>query len=174
MNNREEPSDPKKVKKRADERSGASPDRESPGGLEGARILITDDDEVNRRVAIGLLNKLGCSVTSACNGVEAIDKLSNQRFDLVLMDVLMPYIDGVTATKMIRDPGSKVLDHDIPIIAFTSCVDEGTRRVCFEAGVNGFLTKPVSKANLRIEIEKNLSRKKETPESEQRNDPVPE
>jgi len=115
-----------------------------PHGTEklGLHILLAEDNPINQEVVADLLED--CSVTVAGNGKEALEFLKKEDFDLVLMDVQMPEMDGLEATKIIRDPGSAVRNHDIPIIAMTARAMEGDRELCLNAGMNYYISKPIS------------------------------
>jgi CheY-like chemotaxis protein/HPt (histidine-containing phosphotransfer) domain-containing protein len=110
--------------------------------VESEGILLVEDNPVNRKLAVTLLNKLGYLVKTACNGEEAIDILRRRRFDLILMDIKMPGMDGLEATRIIRDPKSGVLDHSLPIIAMTAHALPQDRARCLKAGMNDYLAKP--------------------------------
>jgi PAS domain S-box-containing protein len=110
----------------------------------GLRILVADDNATNREVALGLLRKLGLNATAVENGREVLRHLEAGAWDLVLMDVQMPEMDGYAATRRIRDPASDVRWHEIPIIAMTANALPGDRRLCLEAGMNDYLAKPIS------------------------------
>ncbi|PWQ95596.1 response regulator [Leucothrix pacifica] len=107
--------------------------------LEGitAKVLLVEDNKVNQMVARKLLEKQGCIVTIANNGVEALDTLQKAEFHLVLMDCQMPVMDGFEATRKIRQSGST-----IPIVALTANAQNTDRDACLEAGMNDFLSKP--------------------------------
>ncbi|MBF0450135.1 MAG: response regulator [Candidatus Magnetomorum sp.] len=107
-------------------------------------VLIVEDNLVNQQVTENMLLKLGCQSKIAENGLEALDLLETTDFDLVLMDIQMPKMDGLTATKTIRDSASHVRKHNIPIIAMTAHALKGHREKCFDAGMNDYLTKPLS------------------------------
>jgi len=107
------------------------------------RILLVEDNIVNQKVALGILKKLGLRADAAGNGLEALQSLENLPYDLVLMDMQMPEMDGLEATQQIRDAQSKVLDHEIPIIAMTANAMREDRERCLQAGMNDFITKPV-------------------------------
>ena len=107
------------------------------------RILLAEDNRVNQAVASRILAKLGHILVIAGNGLEAIEQLKQQPFDLVLMDVQMPEMDGILATKVIREHEKSTHDH-IPIIAMTAHAMTGDRARCLAAGMDGFLTKPIS------------------------------
>lgn len=104
-----------------------------------ARILVTDDTPTNRQLVGFVLRKAGLTVDEAENGAVAVEKATSQRYDLLLMDMQMPVMDGFTATKILRDAGLR-----IPMLAFTANVMEQDRQRCMEAGCSGFLTKPIN------------------------------
>jgi len=117
----------------------------------GYRVLLVEDNAVNRRVATALLQRLHLSVAHAENGALAIEMLTRERFDLVLMDIQMPVMDGYAATRVIRNPASPVLDHAVPIIALTANALPEDCEQSLQAGMNAHLTKPVD-FNLLVEI----------------------
>ncbi len=110
----------------------------------GARVLVAEDNVVNQDVALGILHKLGMRAEAVADGAEAVEVLKTVPYDLVLMDVQMPEMDGLEATRIIRDPQSPVLNHKVPIIAMTAHALQGDRRSCLQAGMNDYLAKPVS------------------------------
>jgi CheY-like chemotaxis protein len=114
----------------------------------GARILLAEDNVINQKVAQSLLNKLGYDVDLAADGQEAVRALELINYDLVLMDCLMPEMDGFEATSVIRDQNSKIINHDVPIIAMTANAMQGDREKCIQAGMNDYLAKPVKKDEL--------------------------
>ncbi len=133
---------------------------------QNVRILVAEDNVVNQEVALGVLRKLGLHAEAVANGVEVIEALRSLPYDLVLMDVQMPHMDGVQATRVIRDPQSPVINHQIPIIAMTAHALHADRERCLEAGMNGYLSKPVSPHSLIEALNSWLPRKTQESESE--------
>ncbi len=111
-------------------------------------VLVVEDNAVNRELVRLLLTKAGYKSTMAENGGEAVEILSKERFGLVLMDIQMPEMDGYEATAVIRDPSSKVLDHAVPVVALTAHAVEGFRDECLSRGMDDYLPKPFSSADL--------------------------
>ena len=110
-------------------------------------ILIVEDNPINQHVTGKLLEKLGCSCTLTENGRDAIQKLEHERFDLVLMDLMMPEMDGVETTRTIRSSDSAYAD--VPIIALTANVLPSTESTCRTAGMNDFMDKPITFARMK-------------------------
>ena len=129
------------------------------------RILLAEDNITNQQVALGILKKLGYRADAVANGAEAIRSLETIPYDLVLMDVQMPEMDGLQAACRIRDPGSAVLQHGIPIVAMTAHALAGDRESCLEAGMNDYVTKPVSPRALSEALGRWLPRGAATPRS---------
>ncbi|MFN8467042.1 MAG: ATP-binding protein [Caldilineaceae bacterium] len=125
--------------------TGSKPRVPPPAAMrtDGARILLAEDNVTNQKVALGVLAKFGLQVDPVANGQEAIAALEMHHYDLVLMDVQMPEMDGLSATRVIRDPSSAVFDHDVPIIAMTANALESDREQCLAAGMNGYIVKPI-------------------------------
>jgi CheY-like chemotaxis protein len=106
------------------------------------RVLVADDNRVNQLLMTLLLELRGHSVKLAVNGKEAVAAFDKDSFDIVLMDVQMPEISGLDATKLIREKHRASGEH-VPIIALTACTMRGDRERCLEAGMDDYLTKPV-------------------------------
>ncbi len=119
-----------------------------------AEVLLVEDNLTNQQVAGGMLDKLGIRPDIVNNGKEAIELLSEKKYDLVLMDVQMPEIDGLQATQIIRDRSSSVRQHDIPIIAMTAHAFEEDRNRCIEVGMNDYISKPILLEKLVSMLEK--------------------
>jgi signal transduction histidine kinase/CheY-like chemotaxis protein len=124
------------------------------GPSRSARLLLVEDNFVNQRVAVYMLTKLGYLVDVAKHGREAIDMLSKSRYDLVLMDCQMPEMDGLEATRIIRDRSSTVLDHEVPVVAMTANAFPDDRARALVCGMNDFLPKPVDRSTLANMLEK--------------------
>ncbi|MFC1735785.1 response regulator [Candidatus Hydrogenedentota bacterium] len=122
----------------------------------GIRILLAEDNPTNQVVALKILERLGYRTDAAANGLEAVKALETIPYDLVLMDVQMPEMDGFEATAKIRDPESKVRNHGIPIIAMTAHAMAGDKEKCLEAGMDGYVSKPVQPRALADTIEEFL------------------
>ncbi len=117
------------------------------------RILLAEDNVVNQRLATRLLEKRGHRVTVAANGHEALDALAKDSFDLVLMDVQMPEMDGMEATAKIRDM-EKVTGKHQPVVALTAHAMKADHDLCLAAGMDGYLTKPIRQQELDELLEK--------------------
>jgi PAS domain S-box-containing protein len=115
----------------------------------GARVLVVEDNVINQQVALGLLETFGLTVAIANDGAEAVSALTHADFDLVFMDMQMPVMDGVTATRVIRDTTSPVRQHDIPVIALTARAMPGDELECRQAGMNEFMAKPIQPMKLQ-------------------------
>lgn len=113
--------------------------------LAGRRILLVEDDAINRELATELLNDLGIRVETAENGQQAVELVRTQHFDLVLMDIQMPKMDGLTATRLIRTDQRL---QGLPIIAMTAHAMDCDREKSLAAGMNGYLTKPIDPEKL--------------------------
>ena len=117
------------------------------------KILLADDNLVNAAVAEKFLTRMGHAIGFASNGKEVLDMLSNENFDLVLMDLEMPVMDGTEAASRIRASESGFRNRDIPIIAITAHAFNEFKDRCEQVGMNGFITKPIDFSNLQYMIE---------------------
>jgi two-component system sensor histidine kinase/response regulator len=108
------------------------------------RILLAEDNRTNQMVAVAMLKNMGLRADVVANGQEAVKALETLPYDLVLMDVQMPEMDGITATKEVRSPQSRALNPRIPIIAMTAGAMANDRANCLNAGMDDFIAKPVS------------------------------
>ncbi len=116
------------------------------------RILHVEDNVMIRNYVAGMLGKSSHELKSVSNGKEAIELLSQGDFDLVLMDIQMPDMDGFEAARIIRDPNSPVKNHAVPIIATTAYAMKGDRERCLESGMNDYIAKPFSITELFAKI----------------------
>ncbi len=116
------------------------------------KIMVVDDNNINLKVAQLLLNKLGYTATLKMSGQAALDTLDHSSFDLILMDMQMPRMDGLEATRLIRDNHGKAMT----IIALTANAMENHKQDCLDAGMNDFLTKPIKGSNLESVIRSNF------------------
>jgi two-component system sensor histidine kinase/response regulator len=121
--------------------------RETGTSMASLRVLLAEDNPVNQRLVIRLLEKLGHQVAVANNGREALAALDTENFDLVLMDVQMPEMDGLEATTAIREKEKGSGTHQ-QIIALTAHAMKGDRERCLKAGMDGYLSKPVVSKDL--------------------------
>ncbi len=142
--------------------------------LAGSGILLVEDSLINQEVAVGILKNLGFgTIKIASNGSDAIELLKKETFNLVLMDLQMPEMDGFQATKIIRDESSEVLDHNVPIIAMTANATREDHHACMRAGMNAYLSKPFDPDRLKELLKSHfkpadpaaIQKKKQVPES---------
>jgi PAS domain S-box-containing protein len=110
----------------------------------GVRILLAEDNVASQQVALGMLKKLGLHADAANNGAEVLAALESTRYDLVLMDCQMPVMDGYETTRRIRAVQAPIKDPRIPIIAMTANAMQGDREECLAAGMNDYVSKPIS------------------------------
>ena len=118
----------------------AAPDASAIQALQGARILLVEDNELNREVAGELLSDVGVRLDTASNGQMALQRLQEQAYDLILMDMQMPVMDGLTATRLLR---AQTRFAELPVIAMTANAMESDRQACLQAGMNDHLSKPI-------------------------------
>jgi signal transduction histidine kinase/ActR/RegA family two-component response regulator len=128
--------------------SPAPPVQLVPAALDGRilRVLLVEDNAVNQRLGVRILDKLGCSIDVAGNGLEAIEMALGRHYDLILMDCRMPEMDGYAATREIRN--REVEGTRVPIIALTAHAVTGAREECIAAGMDDFITKPLLPGDL--------------------------
>jgi len=124
------------------------------------RILLAEDNPVNQLLATRLLEKRGHRVTVAGNGREALAAIDKESYDLVLMDVQMPELDGIEATIAIREKEKKGANH-LPVIALTAHAMKGDQERCLEAGMDAYLSKPIRAQELDELLDKYVARKME-------------
>ena len=130
----------KKVEKRVRRGVDSEVDTEALKAIQGAKILLVDDNEINREIGIEILEQAGFYVTTANNGEEAVEKVAQSEFDCVLMDIQMPVMDGYTATETIRKDAKF---SNLPIIAMTANAMEEDRKKAAESGMNDHVAKPI-------------------------------
>jgi PAS domain S-box-containing protein len=123
-----------------------------PAEPEPRRILLAEDNPINRVFLCRFLEKTGHTVETAQNGFEALEKMEQDQFDLVLMDIQMPELDGLETTRLIRSGARPGVDPTVPIIALTAYAMKGDREKFLGAGMNGYVTKPVDFADLNHAI----------------------
>jgi len=119
-----------------------------------ARILLAEDNHTNQQVALGILRKLGLTADVVTTGLAALEALAATAYDLVLMDVQMPVMDGLKATRRLRSGRARVLNSEVPVIAMTAHAMDGDREDCLQAGMNDYLTKPVSPRALAAALDR--------------------
>ncbi len=129
----------------------------APWGVLKARVLLAEDNRVNRMVAIAMLEKLGCTVDTAVNGEDAIEAAEAVDYDIVLMDCQMPHVDGLAAARAIRGVEAPS-GRRVPIVALTAYATDRDRQRCLDAGMDDYLPKPYDFAQLRTVMERNLQR----------------
>jgi hypothetical protein len=125
--------------------------------VRGAKVLVVDDNAVNLMVCQGLLEAFGIRCRCVESAVEALAQLEREDFDMVLMDVQMPDLDGLEATRLIRSPHSTVRNRRIPVIALTANALHRDVELCIEAGMDGHLAKPIVPEALVKQISRHLS-----------------
>ncbi len=130
----------------ATHRAAAAAAMEAPQRLQGRRVLLVEDNAINTELAVELLQDLGLVCVTAGNGRDGVARAVNEPFDLVLMDIQMPEMDGLTAARMIRQHERL---RDLPIIAMTAHAMSGDREQSRAAGMNDHLTKPIDPENLK-------------------------
>ena len=123
-------------------RAGKAPARRPERRITGRRILVAEDNVVNQKLLQSVLGNLGHEAVVVANGQEALDLLSASRFDAILMDIQMPLMDGIEATRLIRDPSSPYYNPALPIVALTAYSMAGDRERLLENGFSAYVPKP--------------------------------
>lgn len=137
--------------------NGHAPDA-AGAALDGLRILLVEDNDINRRVATAMLRRSGVDVHGAVDGNEAVSLAGESQFDLVLMDLQMPGLDGIEATRRIRAGERASGARRLPIVAMTGNALEDYGDACAAAGMDAFVTKPVTADQLRGVVARIVSR----------------
>ncbi|MCQ2055371.1 MAG: response regulator [Fibrobacter sp.] len=132
-----------------------------------AKILLVEDNQMNQELAVSLLDSVGLTTMVANNGQEALDMLEENSFQLILMDLQMPVMDGLTATKSIRER-SDVYFKNVPIIAMSARAFQKDKEECYDAGMNAYVVKPIDPTLLYEELAKYLSVAAEAPQVQTR------
>ena len=133
----------------------AAPVRKPRAGLTGCRALVVDDNNINRRVARSFLEIHGLQISEASDGNQALEVLSKDKFDIVLMDIHMPGLDGAEAFKRLRNSGS--VNRLTPVIALTADSMHGDREKFLAKGFDGYVSKPIDERSLVTAITQTLS-----------------
>ena len=127
-------------------------------GQKVRHVLYVDDNILFRQIGFEILSDMNCIVDSAENGLVAIEKLKSKKYDIILMDCLMPEMDGMEATKRIRLGEAGSINKAIPIVALTASALKDDREKCLEVGMNDFLSKPFQIENIEAMLEKWVSK----------------
>jgi len=135
-----------------------------------SHILLVEDSEMNRRLAVVYLKKMGYKVETASDGEEGLSKLKQGKFDLVLMDIQMPVLNGLETTKIVRSNKDPDIDHKVPIIALTANAMSQDRQICLNAGMNDYLAKPFKPEDLQAILEKYLGNRNVKTSQKRKND----
>jgi PAS domain S-box-containing protein len=128
-------------------------------GLKGLSVLVAEDDRINQMTIRTLLAREGCTPDLAANGREALTALAAKAYDLVLMDIQMPVMDGLAATRAIRESSGHSTGPGVPIIAMTAYAMAGDREAFLAAGMDGYIAKPVEMGELRRVVARVLARR---------------
>jgi PAS domain S-box-containing protein len=133
-------------------------------------ILLVEDSEMNKKLASVYLNKMGYQVEVASNGKEAVEMVSQKHFDLILMDIQMPVMNGIDATKIIRGSEDPNINNKVPIIALTANAMTQDRKLCMDTGMNDYLSKPFKPEDLQSILEKYLGNRTSKTNKKRKND----
>jgi len=138
--------------------AAVEPDPELPGDAARQSVLLAEDNNTNRFVATRMLERLGYEVVSVTDGRAAVEAVRERRFDIILMDMMMPEMDGLTATRMIRAlPAGQA---GVPVIGLTANASPADEDACRQAGMDGFVTKPVKSAHLDAAMREAIGRRR--------------
>lgn len=125
----------------------------------GSRVLLAEDNAINRQVIVALLNRFGFDVDTANNGLQVLEMLAGRAYDLILMDIQMPGMDGLEATRVIRTMTDNTFNNEnVPILALTATTFKEDIQACFEAGINDVIAKPVEPESFLTAIGKWLDK----------------
>jgi len=127
----------------------------NPEPLNGVRILVVEDDAFNQKIVNQVLKRFGASIVLANNGLEALVALEQEAFDIVLMDLHMPSMNGYEATLEIRKQARYA---ELPVITLSASVTDEEKRRCLATGMNDFIAKPINKVELLATLERWLKR----------------
>jgi len=141
-------------------KSAATPAPDAAAHWQNVNLLLVEDHELNRQVARGLLERVGISVVDAVNGAVAVEMVKSGSYDLVLMDIQMPVMDGLTATRLIRQSSDQRVQQ-IPIVAMTANAFARDRQASLQAGMNDHLTKPIDPKELYALLQRWLPAQKQ-------------
>ena len=114
----------------------------------GPRVLVVEDSPINRELAVRALQRLGACVESVENGAQAVTALAAARYDIVFMDLMMPVMNGLDATRAIRAAENAAARSRTPIVALTAQAIMGDRQTCLDAGMDDYMTKPFTRAQI--------------------------
>ncbi|MDF1790359.1 MAG: response regulator [Thalassobaculaceae bacterium] len=130
------------------------PDVSYAAARDGVRVLVVDDVQINAEIACSFLEQVGCATATAATGAEAVQAVRESRFDAVLMDIEMPVMDGLEATRTVRGPSTDEPARSVPIIALTAYASRADMIACLDAGMNGYLTKPIDRSAFYAALER--------------------
>lgn len=136
---------------------GAAPGIAARNALAGRSVLLVEDNSINQRVAVGMLQRLGVAARTADDGLAALAILADESFDAVFMDVQMPGLDGLETTRRLRAGLAGDRNRKVPVIAMTGHVSREDRQACADAGMNEYVAKPISGERIREALTRVLS-----------------
>jgi CheY-like chemotaxis protein len=136
----------------------AQTNRVAQAHSEAPQILLVEDNQVNQKVAVAQLSRMGYGVETVVNGREAVEAVERQSYGVGLMDCQMPEMDGFEATRLIRELEKRTGGRTVPIIAMTANAMNGDREACLQAGMNDYLAKPIRADDLQSILQKWLAK----------------